>query len=70
MRTDDEKEWIREHPCVKNAKKGICGALMDFPHPRVRCSVDEHTALDIVGAKDMLETLYRDCPKKDCDNDE
>ena len=57
---EEEKQKIMEHPCYK------CGAvMMDFPHPRIRCGLDDHTALDIVGLLHCLDTLYRDCPNKE-----
>ena len=57
---DEEKQKIREHPCYK------CGmVMMDFPHPRVRCAIGGHTALDIVGLLHCLDTLYESCPNNE-----
>lgn len=55
----------KDHPCFKGAREGRCGAYQDFPHPRVKCSIDGHSALDIVGLEHCLDTLYEDCPLKE-----
>jgi hypothetical protein len=53
-------EKIKGKPCYK------CGKVyLDPPHPRLRCGVDGHTAMDIVGLELCLDWLYEDCPKED-----
>ena len=61
VRNEEERLKIMEHPCVKGDG---CGALFDFPNPSLKCSVDGHTALDILGALQCLDSLYEDCPKR------
>ena len=36
----------------------------DFPHPAVKCIVDNHRSLDILGdLRICLDGLYKKCPK-------
>lgn len=56
-----------DHPCFECARNGEGGAMYDFPHPAVRCVVDDHRSLDILGdLKTCLDDLYRECPKRGC----
>ena len=53
-----------DHPCFECARKGEGGATYDFPHPAVKCIVDNHRSLDILGdLKTCLDGLYKECPK-------
>ena len=53
-----------DHPCFKCARNGEGGAVYDFPHPAVKCIVDNHRSLDILGdLKTCLDGLYKKCPK-------
>ncbi len=66
--TDEEREYCRNHPCVKS--DNCKGAFYDPPHPRVFCGEDLHTAMDIVGLPHCLDWLYESCPlKKEGDED-
>ena len=56
----------KDHPCFKCGREGMGGAYYDFPHPAIKCNVDGHRALDIIGMKHCLDTLYEECPLK-CD---
>ena len=38
-----------DHPCFACARNGEGGATYDFPHPAVKCIVDNHRSLDILG---------------------
>ena len=53
-----------DHPCFECARRGEGGATYDFPHPAVKCIVDNHRSLDILGdLRICLDGLYRKCPK-------
>ena len=53
-----------DHPCFACARNGEGGAVYDFPHPAVKCIVDNHRSLDILGdLKTCLDGLYKKCPK-------
>ena len=53
-----------DHPCFECARNGEGGAIYDFPHPAVKCVVDNHRSLDILGdLKTCLDGLYKKCPK-------
>lgn len=61
-----------DHPCFECARNGEGGAIYDFPHPAVKCTVDNHRSLDILGdLKTCLDGLYEECPKNkkgDCED--
>ena len=63
------KEEKQDHPCFKCGRDGYGGAYYDFPHPAIKCNVDNHRALDILGMKHCLDKLYEDCPRGDWYND-
>ena len=67
--SEEDKKRFDEHPCIRHqGEDDGCGALYDFPHPRVRCSRDGHTALQILDVFQCLDSLYADCPfNKECD---
>ena len=53
-----------DHPCFACARNGEGGAVYDFPHPAVKCIVDNHRSLDILGdLRICLDGLYKECPK-------
>ena len=53
-----------DHPCFACARNGEGGATYDFPHPAVKCIVDNHRSLDILGdLRICLDGLYKECPK-------
>ena len=61
--SDNVVERVKGKPCYK------CGNVyLDQPHPRLRCGVDGHTAMDILGLEMCLDWLYEDCPNKRGDN--
>ena len=52
-----------EHPCFDCAKNGKGGAYYKaIGNPIIRCSVDNHESIDIVGLKLALDHLYEKCP--------
>jgi len=60
-----------DHPCFACARNNEGGAVYDFPHPAVRCVVDNHRSLDILGdLKTCLDGLYKECPKNREDIDD
>ena len=61
--TEEEMEYCKEHPCVKSEK--CKGAFYDPPHPRIKCGLDGHTAMDIIGLPHCLDWLYEKCPLKE-----
>ena len=66
--TEEEMKYCKEHPCVQS--KNCKGGFFDPPHPRIKCGEDGHTALDIVGLKHCLDTLYEQCPLKEDEKDD
>ena len=57
---ESQKQRIREHECIK-----CNNVYYNPPHPRLKCGVDDHTALDILGLEQCLDSLYEKCPLKD-----
>ena len=58
MMNEAEKQRIIEHPCVQ-----CDNVYYNPPHPRLKCGVDGHTAIDILGLGQCLDSLLDECPK-------
>lgn len=56
---------FQAHPCiVSQGEEDGCGACYAFPHPGLKCSEDGHMALQITNLKQVLDSLYEKCPKR------